>query len=483
MSERLTTSSSTSRNLDDDHSAKSGGVQTSRSHPGFPAGFELRTRLVPILASAVGVVALTVVAWRRLPASTGRTLWAEDGGIFLRQSLDSTFPGGIFDPYAGYLHVVPRLLSHIALRLGSIDEYATIISWSSCLITALVGVAAFFLSRQLVGSIAARSALALIPVLLPVAPFEVLGDTANLHWYMLWLVIWVVVYRPRRWITSYGLAVVAFLAATSEIQTIIFLPVGIVAAWRERKRIPATVGLAAGLVMQISATLRFPRPESPDTVPWHVPSVVIGWLLQGIYSTVQPSESSVSAAWTASGAWVLLIPTLLVVATAVVGWRAGGVVRIGTLGFLAASAAFWVAAQTLNNREFMNYAEMTPAEWAHFGYLRYAVAPGMFFLGAVVIAASAGSSPAGRRVRHDGARPLGGAWRGPAAWGILAVVLCVNYFPSASARWNGPVWSDQVAAARASCMANPTAQTAVALVAPVGWQYGQVPLPCSRLRR
>lgn len=481
VSERLTTSSLVSPEFDD-HSAMGDKGQISRRWPRFPDVSELRMRISPLLAGALGVAALTVIAWLRLRGST-KTLWAEDGGIFLPQALNSTFAGGIFDPYEGYLHVVPGILSHIALQLGPIDEYAVIISWISCFTTASVGVAVFFLSRQLIGSIATRSALAVIPVLLPVAPFEVLGNTANLHWFMLWLVIWVVVHRPSRWLTSCGLAAAAFLAATSEIQTIIFLPVGIFAAWRERARIPATVGLTIGLVMQVFTALRFPRSASPDTVPWDFPSIVIGWLLQGVYSIIDPSASSVGAAWGVAGAWVLVIPTLMVVVTAAVGWRAGGVVRIGTLGFLAASVAFWVAAQTLNNREFMNYAEMTPSEWAQFVYLRYAVAPGMFFLGAVAIAASGGSSPRNRPIGVGATRPRGRAWWGPMAWVALAVIFCVNYFPSESERWNGPVWSAQVAAARVSCMANPSEQTAVALVAPRGWEHGQVPLPCSRLRR
>lgn len=435
------------------------------------------------LATAFGVALLTVLAWGRLPASTAQTLWAEDGGIFLRQAFNSNFFVGIFDPYEGYLHVVPRMLAHIALRLGPIEHYAVVISLLSCLVAALVGVAVFHLSRQLVGSVVTRVVLAVIPVLLPVVPFEVLGNTANLHWYMLWLVIWVVLYRPKRWVTSCGLAVIAFLAAATEIQTIVFLPVGIVAALRDRKRIPATIALAIGLAMQVSTALRFPRSVSPDVVPWDVPSVIIGWLLQGVYSTVQPSASSVGAAWTAVGGWVLVFPALFAVVTAIVGWRAGGLVRVTSLGLLAASGVFWAGAQILNNREFMNYAHMTSAEWANFGYLRYAVAPGMFFLGAVAISASSTSSRTDDRLDPRRSRFGRQAWWRPAALGAVALILSVNYFPSFTGRWNGPVWSSQVVAARVSCTSNPSEQSAVAVVAPAGWEYGRVLLPCTRLRK
>lgn len=426
------------------------------------------------LASIFGIVALTVLAWLRLPSSTAGTLWAEDGGIFLRQALDSNFVKGIFEPYEGYLHVVPRILSHIALRLGRIDDYAVIISLLSCLTVAVVGCAVYYLSSQLIPSVAPRLMLAIIPILLPVAPFEALGNTANLHWYMLWLVVWLLLYRPSRWLTSSGLAVAAFLAAATEIQAIVFLPVGLIAGWRDRKRIPPTAGLIVGLIMQVSTSVRFPRSVSPDVVPWDIPSLVIGWLLQGVESTVQPSGAAVGPAWNAVGGWLLVIPALSALAVAVIGWRVGGVVRFGSLGFLMASGVFWAAAQILNNRKFMNYAEMAPADWLHFGYLRYAVAPGMFFLGAVVIL-SEGS------LRRS--RPEGRLWLGPMLLGAVALILFANFFPTNTGRWDGPVWAEQVASARVSCESNPTEQTGTALVAPLGWEYGKVPIPCSRLRQ
>ncbi|MFD2406002.1 hypothetical protein ACFSVK_09870 [Azorhizophilus paspali] len=45
------------------------------------------------------------------------TLWAEDGSIFLNQAL-SLGIGSIFEPYAGYLHLWPRLFAFLASVLG-----------------------------------------------------------------------------------------------------------------------------------------------------------------------------------------------------------------------------------------------------------------------------------------------------------------------------------------------------------------------------
>ncbi len=438
-----------------------------------------------VIANLVAVISITLAAFWRLPGQTTETLWAEDGGVFLRQALTSQFASGIFDPYEGYLHVLPRTIAHIALRTGPIEDYAVRVAWISCLCVGLIGVAVFHLSRHSVPSTATRVLLAIIPALLPAGPLEALGNTANLHWYMLWLTVWLLVYRARNLAAKILVPVAAFVASSTEIQTVAFLPLLVWAVWRDRRRLPAAMALIVGIVMQGVTFLTFPRSTSPDAAPWDLPSVAMGWLLQGVVSLLQPSSAAVGAAWNFFGGWVLLPPIVLVCVVLWLGWNNGGASRVGTVGFLLASGMFWAAAQLINNRAFMNYAELSRDEWFHFTYLRYAVASGMFALGAAAFAAGGRQSrpeveeqPPPRnaieRLRRYGPAAVGGA---------VVVVLLAGFFPSYSARSAGPVWSEQVAAARAACDADPKLETAPARVAPAGWQFEKVPIPCYRLRR
>ncbi|WP_077490081.1 hypothetical protein [Sinomonas mesophila] len=372
---------------------------------------------------------------------------------------------------------MPRAIAHVALRLGPLDDYAVRVAWISCLCVGIISVAVYHLSSSLIPSRVTRILLAAIPALLPAAPFEVLGNTANLHWYMLWLAPWLLLRRPHGWPAAVGLAVAAFVAATTEIQTAAFLPVAVWAAVRDRRRIAAGIGLTAGVSLQFATFVIFPRTTSPDVVPWDPWSVVIGWLLQGGMSLVQPSSVAVGAIWNFFGGWVLVVPALVVVTVLAVAWRAGREYRWGALGCVVASGVFWAAAQILNNRAFLNFSLLTSEEWSRFGYVRYAVVPGMFLLGAAAFAAG-GAAP-GRPSSEDavGTRAL----RSAAVTGAAAVVMLAHYFPTYSARSDGPVWSSQIAVARALCEAEPGREFASALVAPAGWDLEEVPLPCFRL--
>ena len=434
-----------------------------------------------VFGSLIAVIAVTALAILRLPARTVETLWAEDGGVFLRQALPSPLMAGIFDPYDGYLHVLPRALAHVALRLGPLDDYAVRVAWISCLCVGLISVAVYHLSSSTVPSRVTRVLLAAIPALLPVAPFEALGNTANLHWYMLWLAPWLLLRRPRGWPAMGALALAAFTASTTEIQTVAFLPLAVWAAVRDRRRLAAGLGLAAGLALQAATSLTYPRAASPDAVPWDFWSVVMGWLLQGGMSLVQPSSATVGAVWMFFGGWVLVVPALLIVAVLAVAWPASPEYRWGALGFVVASGVFWGAAQVVNNRDFMNYSLLTSDEWFHFSYLRYAVAPGMFLLGAAAFAAGGARSTPGpawmAALGGSGARAMAGA----AVAGAAVLVMLAHFFPAYSARAEGPVWAVQVAEARAQCDAEPGREFASGQTAPAGWRFEEVPIPCFRL--
>ena len=431
--------------------------------------------------SLMAAVALGLAAWLRLPGLTRDTVWAEDGGVFLREALESRLFGGIFDPYDGYLHVLPRLLAEISLRSGGLEGYAERLAWLSCVCVGLVGVAVYTLSRPYVVWGAGRVFLALIPALLPVGAFEALGNTANLHWYMLWLVPWLLLSRTQKPLQNAGLGVVAFVAAATEIQTVLFVPL-VVLALRRGLQWGASAGLVVGLAMQFITLASFPRSVSRDAVPWDPASILIGWLIQGVLSVMQTSSSSIGSGWNYFGGAMLLIPVLFLAAVIAVSVRQGRATLVAVVASVAASAAFWGAAQVFNNRAFMNYSLLTGSEWLNFSYLRYAVAPSMFSLAALalvvgrvrfgpgdpLLAAKAAESPRARP------RIVGAA--------VLAVVLGLGYLPSYSTRAAGPSWSEQIAEARSACDADPALAESAVSVAPRGWEFERVPLPCQRLR-
>jgi len=433
-------------------------------------------------AAVLGAAALTLLAWIRLPGLTRETLWAEDGGIFLRQAMDSRFLSGLMDPYDGYLHLLPRLLAHLSLRMGPLEGYAERISWLSCASVGLVGVAVFFLSRPYMPRVMGSVLLAVIPALLPVGTLEVLGNTANLHWFMLWLVPWLLIYPTRTVGFNVCLAATAFVAASTEIQTVLFVPL-IVLAVRTRRQWGASIGLLLGLAMQFITYASFPRSVSKDAVPWDLGMVLIGWLTQGGMSNVESSAASIGVAWTYFGGALLVVPIALVLIPLVAGAMKGRATLLVAAAFVVVSAALWFAAQVFNNRPFMAYSSFTNDEWLKFDFLRYAAAPAMFALGALAIVVG------GFRWRQ-GVQGITGS-EAPARSGVqweticstvLLTILAFGFFPPTSLRADGPSWQTQVAAGRTACEADPQLVEVPAFVAPRGWGLERVAISCNRLR-
>ncbi|HYH77611.1 MAG TPA: hypothetical protein VD841_08955 [Arthrobacter sp.] len=408
------------------------------------------------------------------------TVWAEDGGVFLRDVLSSGHLGSILLPYDGYLHILPRAVAAVAHALVPLQDYAVAMSMLSCLVIALIAVGVFSLSRSVTESVPLRLMIAAIPILLPIGPKEVLGNAANLHWYLLWLVPWLLLFKPKSVQGGIGMFAVAAVSAASEIISGMFLPLAVWAAVK-RRNFAAPAGLLLGITAQVLTTLTKPRgnDELPtDTVgPLWVPvdplSVLWGFGLLPVGSIWHADSRTLASNIIAFGGWALVIPCLLLLALLAYTLLAGRMeFKLFALGALTASALCWTAAVVVSGKPMFNYANYTEADWATgFGYMRYAATPAMFLLLLVPIAAAAANE------RRQLSRRL-------SALIVSAFIgfLAISYFPASTARDDGPAWSTGVEAARAACVADPALTSAVAVVAPVTWKFADVRIPCESLR-
>jgi len=434
-----------------------------------------------VAAGVIGVLA-TAAAWYRLGPVTRSTVWAEDGGVFLRERL-ALGPWDLLQPYAGYLHLVPRLVVDLAAALP-VDRYAHVVSAVSCAVVGTVAALVFVLARDVVRPVAVRVLLAAVPVLLPLAPYEISGNAANLHWYLLFLAPWLYVARPRSWWSAGPLAVVTALVVLSEPQTVLFLPL-LLLAWFPRRRdgtarlaLPVTVVALLGSAAQAVTALvteRVSRPGSP------APSdVLAGYLLQPVAGAWDPDVGAAVGAVLDHGWAVLLVPAaallVLLAAAVVVGpLRA----RWMVVALAGASIAVWTAALVANGSAGQPWSTPSPA-MTGLPPQRYAAAAGMLLLGSVVVAAGA---------LVDGARwSLRGARRGPRwarvagalAGGCLVLLVVLAGVraagPQETRRSDGPVWAAQIPAAVAACRADPTLVEVDVRTAPWSAQ-----VPCTML--
>lgn len=417
---------------------------------------------------------LTFITWFRLPETTRKTVWAEDGGVFLRDVLAHGVWGTLVRPYDGYLHVIPRTLVGIAYKITRIDSFALSVSLLSCAAVAAISVAVFFLARPIFGNPWLRAILAAIPVLLPVAPVEVLGNAANLHWYLLWLAPWLLVRQPVSTGGRAGFFVAALATAASEVITGLFLPLALWMMWK-RKNYWAPAGLILGVGVQVLTTLFSPRPASLRVDNSVEPlSVLIGFFVQPVASLWRTDSRTLVANLIDFGGLAVLLPAaLLALLCAAVFLFGRKIWKVAAAYAVGSAVACWAASVFINANPMFNYSQFTSQDWQDiFQYSRYAAAPGMFLLILVPLAVASLAD------RFQGEIGHGAGMQPAASFAVFTLVLLTNFFPAMTLREVGPEWSPGVANARASCTGDAARSETAVTVAPALWKFAQVTVPC-----
>lgn len=401
------------------------------------------------------------IAWLRIPTADRDVLWAEDGRNFLQGALDGT-PAGVFQSYAGYLHVVPRMLATLVVATVPVGGWAVAMTAGSCLIAGILALVVFVSARTIIPAVAPRLAIALLTVLAPLASREVLGNAANLHSLFLWTLFWMLLGRPRSRAGAAALAAVGLLGALTEIQTLLLLPLLLV-GWRDRRRWLVRGAVLLGVLAQLTVTVLWPRGASghPPIAPLSLP---YGYLINVLMPFVLP-RSTIGPTLVASGPLVGVLLLAGVGACAAWALHRGRRPRIAVIALLAGSVLAYCAAVVDNPNAFLDYAELTRTQLENVWFVRYGVVPSMM-VGAVVII---GLFALFRRID-----------RGWIRVGIVAIVvigLVVNLAPEATRRTGGPSWSAGVVAAAEQCERRP-GMTTVSVAETISWR---VVLPCTLL--
>lgn len=465
---------------------RTGPVETGPSRVGRrPPG---RPTAVVAVVTVVIAVSAAIVAWLRVPATARETLWAEDGRVFVQQRVADGPVVTWFDPYDGYLHVVPRVLADLAVSWLPVDGLATGVTALACLVAGVVAAAVWTSSRGLVASRAVRVALAAVTVLVPLAPLEVSGNLANLHWYLLWLTPFVLLRRTRGGLDTLVASAAALLVGLTEIQAVVFVPLVVAAhlvrrRWgrgRRRDLVPLVV-LGLALVVQLAVAAGTSRAEAPGP-PSTLPQIVLGYLSSVVVGTVVPSAGVLGGLLDRGGWLVALVAVVPFVAAAVlVTSRAlrrpgaaastvgggGDPVALDRLLLTSvasvASVGLWSLGVAVNHGPDTRFWFSDPGRIADLGITRYAVVPSMFLLVVLLCAVDALSGSPSRR-------------SGAVATVLLVVLgaLAATWFVGPSpARAEGPRWAGSLGRAEDVCDGG--AAVADVAGAPEGWG---VLLPC-----
>lgn len=287
---------------------------------------------------------------------------------------------------------------------------------------------------------------------------ELPNALCNLHWPMLYAAFWALLWTPTRRTASVVTVVVVALTVTSDLATVVFIPMAVALLYfrRDRRSVAVFTVLLIGLCLQFAGLVirHNPRdlgPPRPDPV-WAlasfvlrpVPLILIGQRALSGDPTQLEHLALVSVAW-------LVVLGVLVVA--ILGW----------------THPDWVLAAVLFAQATALYCTSVMA--GGIAVPRYAAAPGLMVLAGIA-----------SLVRP---RPPSNAamWRRgvvPALLALVGVVCAVNLRVE-NPRAAGPSWHDSIRHARTACAGRPADATVPVAVAP-RVNAVTADLPCAYLR-
>ncbi len=252
----------------------------------FPPPPERGPRLPPARAVAFVIALLvlaTVLSLLRLGTDGYRTIWAEDGTVFMQSAFTHGYWQAIFEPYAGYLNVVPRLIGGLG-KVIPIQDAAAAIAILSAFCAALTGLAVWHGSAGHVRDLWLRRGLTVATALAATAGQEVLDSAAYVPWFMLVGTFWLLFLRPRTWWGAGFAAAFVLLTGLSTPGVWFFLPVAALrifslAPRRDRREALVVGAWAVGGLVQVPVLLA----QSQGTPMWshHIWTALVQRVVDG----------------------------------------------------------------------------------------------------------------------------------------------------------------------------------------------------------
>lgn len=429
------------------------------------------------LAPAAIWLISSTLTYLRVPAAGRGVVYAEDGSRFLQDWLLGRWWVVPFMPFGGYQQFIPRLASAPIVQFLPISWWAEAVTVMASIVLGGITVLVYLLSGHTVQSVIARLGLAGIVVLVPLAGNEAVGTLNNLHWYVLFLLPWVLMARPKTLRATVWLAILALALVMTEPQCVFFAPLACYLALRRRTSRLIVSGWFLGVAIQALTLLLAPRFERSGVPPFA--SALKGYLLNVSLTNVTSSSHALGSMILSTQWWAAWAVFMLFVGFAVVGWIYGcWSIRVMLASVLTASIASWFASFYVNNVRGLYYSQLSKQELAHVPLVRWGTG-GAMLLTSVVPLAAAALAPRVATAHHQAQHPI---WRRirqllPSVLVLALLVMMSFSFISRSSVRVGPNWARSLTDARQLCKQTGSRQITVP-IAPRGWG---IKLSCLKL--
>jgi hypothetical protein len=410
-------------------------------------------------------LALAVVLELARPGWSGslHSLWAEDGSVFLQESLVHSAGETVFNPYANYLVLVPRLIGEAA-TLAPLPDAPAAISILSATVVASSGLVVWHASAGHIRNPYLRGTLALLTVLVPVGGLEAVDSASNVSWYMLFATFWILLWRPpgnRRC----GVAALFVLATALSNPGVWFLaPLAALRALvvRDRRDLAIVAAFWGGAAVQVPVLLSHHAETSPHWTHdiWTV-------YLQRVVDGVPLGLGLGGDAWSAIG-WPLPIglSVCALAGIAVGAWRSTPGPRFFAAIAVATSLGMFVG--SLYQRAVGTVMVWPEGSSNEVGG-RYAIVPALLLASVALVLLDTS-------LRRDGP-PRRFTWPAGAAVAVLLFAIGTSFYVGDLVVRGMPPWEASLRAAADACVTERREIVAIQ-TSPPGFA---VPLPCDRI--
>jgi hypothetical protein len=426
----------------------------------FPGG--TRTGLRPSRVEGSVVIAAflalaTALSILRLGTDGYRTIWAEDGPIYLQSALSHGFVHSVTEPYAGYLVMGPRLIGWFA-ALWPIGAAAAVLAIVSAAFAALSALAVWFGSAGHVRDPWLRGGLVLATALAATAGQETLDSAAYAPWFMLFGTFWLLFLKPRTWWGAGLAGAFVLLTGLSTPGIWFFLPVAalrIFTLGRDRKSALVLGGWLVGGLVQIPVILG--QEQGPPLWSSHIWTALVQRVIDGgIFG-----QRLGGGLWDLFG-WEFLVPLcVLLVACLYFGLRRGPVTARWFVA-LAIPISFYMFIITVYQRTVGPNIFWSPGVSGGTSS-RYVMVPALIFLSAFVVTLDGAVRGRIRSIRWD--------WRNWLVGGMVGLIflsVVVSFDMSNPARGK-PYWHEALKTAADHCISKGEESVGVATApAPFG---------------
>jgi hypothetical protein len=171
-------------------------------------------------------LAVVLPLLRQTGVRSWQTIWREDGPIYVTQASQHGGLAVLLRGYHGYLQLPSRILGAVS-TVVPVQHLAVYLAVSAAVVGALLGWFCYQSSAGWVRSRPARLVLASLIVLMPALGGENTANITNIIWVFAAVAPWALISLAERPGAVMSRSIVAFLAATSTVLCVLFLPLAL----------------------------------------------------------------------------------------------------------------------------------------------------------------------------------------------------------------------------------------------------------------